>query len=459
MPILYFLLLFILTSYDLCELSYNYINSVYPLFLFNQNKTFSKLISTNNKTFSSCTKQKELNQTEFYQWFAGFTDGEGNFDIQVRKDSNIITIQFRITLHIDDVDVLYFIRDRLGAGTVKISKTRNEVVFKVTGVKTLQEFIINPLSIFKLNGNKYLDYLVFKEVLEIMSTKAHLTKDGLAKISKLLETHNTKRIDFNYPKDHSITITPYYLLGLIEAEGSFSYGTNNQLTFVLVLTESQQHLIKAIKLFIDNLSVDTKNPLPIKIERALIVYRKVSLIRPTGKEKPSYAVQVSDFYFLINFLIPFLNNLTWVSKKQKDFYDWVLISQLMSKGLHLTSSARAYILAIKSRMNNGRLSTNKNNPKYLNLPLPNFEPFSLKNLYELTTDGLLKEVSTSRIITNVKYYKLTEVTNVNNIYYLTPAELVKFIGYSKFTVYKAISVNKNLKQKGTGVLYSVEKIY
>ena len=110
-------------------------------------------------------------------------------------------------------------------------------------------------------------------------------------------------------------------------------------------------------------------------------------------------------------------------------------------------------------MNNGRLSTNKNNPKYLNLPLPNFDPFSLKNLYELTSDGLLKEVSTSRIITNVKYYKLTEVTNVNNIYYLTPAELVKFIGYSKFTVYKAIIENKNLKQKGTGVLYSVEKIY
>lgn len=456
MPILCLLLLFILTSYDLCELSYNYINSVYPLFLFNQNNTFSKLISTNNKSFSSCTKQTELTQTEFYQWFAGFTDGEGNFDIHVRKDSNSISIQFRITIHVDDVAVLYFIRDRLGGGTVQISNTRNEVVFKVTGVANLQEFIIKPLSIFKLNGTKYLDFLVFKEVLEIMSTKAHLTTDGQAKISKLLETYNTKRIEFNIPKDHSITITPYYLLGLIEAEGSFSYGTNNQLSFVLVLTESQQHLIKAIKLFIDNLSVDTKNPLPLKIDRALIVYRKAPGI---GKGKPSFAVQVSDFYFLINFLIPFLKNLTWVSKKQKDFHDWVLISQLMAKGLHLTGEGLSYILAIKSRMNNGRLSTNQNNPKYLNLPLPNFDPFSLKNLYELTTDGLLKEVSSSRIITNVKYYKLTEVTNINNIFYITPAELVKFIGYSKFTVYRSLSENNYLKQKGTGLLYSVTKLY
>ena len=110
-------------------------------------------------------------------------------------------------------------------------------------------------------------------------------------------------------------------------------------------------------------------------------------------------------------------------------------------------------------MNNGRLSTNQNNPKYLNLPLPNFDPFSLKNLYELTTDGLLKEVSSSRIITNVKYYKLTEVTNINNIFYITPAELVKFIGYSKFTVYRSLSENNYLKQKGTGLLYSVTKLY
>ena len=120
MPILCLLLLFILTSYDLCELSYNYINSVYPLFLFNQNKTFSKLISTNNKTFSSCTKQKELNQTEFYQWFAGFTDGEGNFDIKKSQQSSSklgyrLQLRFRVSQHERDKLLMESLVNYLGS--------------------------------------------------------------------------------------------------------------------------------------------------------------------------------------------------------------------------------------------------------------------------------------------------------------------------------------------------------
>ena len=51
------------------------------------------------------------------------------------------------------------------------------------------------------------------------------------------------------------------------------------------------------------------------------------------------------------------------------------------------------------------------------------------------------------------------VDSVKNIFYLTPAELVKFIGYSKFTVYRSLSENNYLKQKGTGLLYSVTKLY
>ena len=118
MPILYLLLLFILTSYDLCELSYNYINSVYPLFLFNQNKTFSKLIGTNNKTFSSCTKQKELSQTEFYQWFAGFIDGEATFS------TNKYIPRFKLENNIKELELYNKIREFLNTGKVLYTSSR-----------------------------------------------------------------------------------------------------------------------------------------------------------------------------------------------------------------------------------------------------------------------------------------------------------------------------------------------
>lgn len=186
------------------------------------------------------------------------------------------------------------------------------------------------------------------------------------------------------------------------------------------------------------------------------------LTKPSGRKpstkllaKPSYCLLISDLYFIHNYFIPFLNNLTWLSKKQQDFKDWVLISKLVVKGLHLTKEGLAYILQIKSRMNNGRLSTNKDNPNYSNLPLPEINSINLKPLYELTSEGTIKEISTSKLITNVKYYKLTEVNNTANSIYLTPAELITFLGYTKSTVYLAIKQNKILMSKNTGLYYSL----
>lgn len=120
------------------------------------------------------------------------------------------------------------------------------------------------------------------------------------------------------PLDHTITITPYYLLGLIEGEGSFMFAKNNQLHFVLVLTQTQRPLIEAIKKFIDQLSVDIINPLPITIDRCSVNDR---LVLGPGKAKPAIALQISNLYFIHSYFIPFLDNLNFNSKKGKDYED------------------------------------------------------------------------------------------------------------------------------------------
>jgi LAGLIDADG endonuclease len=68
---------------------------------------------------------KELTDEEFRQWFVGFSDGESNFHIYKRTDKRSgFNFMFRIELHVDDIQVLYFIRERLGCGIVKIPKNR-----------------------------------------------------------------------------------------------------------------------------------------------------------------------------------------------------------------------------------------------------------------------------------------------------------------------------------------------
>ena len=56
---------------------------------------------------------------EFLQWFVGFSDAESSFIINTKNEREV-HFTFQITLHIDDVAVLYTIRGKLGIGVVSI---------------------------------------------------------------------------------------------------------------------------------------------------------------------------------------------------------------------------------------------------------------------------------------------------------------------------------------------------
>lgn len=58
-----------------------------------------------------------MNREQFSRWLMGFIDAEGN--LQVYLDRGYLRVMFRIRLHIDDIQILYNIRDFLGVGRVK----------------------------------------------------------------------------------------------------------------------------------------------------------------------------------------------------------------------------------------------------------------------------------------------------------------------------------------------------
>lgn len=63
-----------------------------------------------------------MNTKQFSLWFSGFADGESNF--QVFIDRQYLRVIFRIRLHIDDIAILYKIKDFLGVGNVTSSGSR-----------------------------------------------------------------------------------------------------------------------------------------------------------------------------------------------------------------------------------------------------------------------------------------------------------------------------------------------
>lgn len=103
-----------------------------------------------------------MNDDEFNEWFVGFTDAEGCFRIGI--NNKVVRFNFIICLHVDDIEVLEFIKSRLNCGT--ISKTGKGLVsFYISKQEDLLNILIPLFDNFPLNGVKYLDYLTFKEAI------------------------------------------------------------------------------------------------------------------------------------------------------------------------------------------------------------------------------------------------------------------------------------------------------
>lgn len=98
--------------------------SIYPL--------FSRLASKEVK------QPLPLNREEFSRWLSGFIDAEGNF--QVFVDRNYLRVLFRISLHIDDVQILHTIHSFLGVDTVAVYK--DYCVYKISSVTDIVKVLI-----------------------------------------------------------------------------------------------------------------------------------------------------------------------------------------------------------------------------------------------------------------------------------------------------------------------------
>ena len=85
-----------------------------------------------------------------------------------------------------------------------------------------------------------------------------MTESLVEEISKIKSEMNNNRTDFTYPADHKIQITGSWLLGFVEAEGSFHlYRDTLTPAFTIAMSISQLPVVVKIKEFlVENLGFD-----------------------------------------------------------------------------------------------------------------------------------------------------------------------------------------------------------
>jgi hypothetical protein len=131
------------------------------------------------------------------QWLAGFTSGEGSFNVKVRNpDGNskaFIELIFQINQHARDEQLIAYIAEYLGCGKV-YKHSVNAVVYRVSKRSDLTEIIIPFFIKYPILGIKALNFKDFWSVSELIKSKAYYNKEGLDQIIHIKANMNTGRV-------------------------------------------------------------------------------------------------------------------------------------------------------------------------------------------------------------------------------------------------------------------------
>ena len=136
-------------------------------------------------------QQERLSQLGNY--IAGFVDGEGSFNVSLRKKSDYklgwqIVLSFNVSQK--DPTVLYIMKDLFKCGIIKKRKRDNLFSYDVTKPS---DIITNILPFFDkfsfLSESKKRNYLLFKEIVNIASLRP-LSYSNFLKIVDLRESLN-----------------------------------------------------------------------------------------------------------------------------------------------------------------------------------------------------------------------------------------------------------------------------
>lgn len=124
-------------------------------------------------------------------YVSGFTEGDGCFTVNISSTTKQISAYYVIELHKREVPLLSSIQKFFGGvGSINIALSRNTARFSISKKSDLISKVLPHFDAHKLEGNKLKNYLIFREIVLLLGSKAHLTQKGFDKIKLLKEGLN-----------------------------------------------------------------------------------------------------------------------------------------------------------------------------------------------------------------------------------------------------------------------------
>ena len=126
-------------------------------------------------------------------YLAGFTDGEGCFNISFRPRLDYpIPWKVSVSFNVSQKDrvILALFKRYLGCGTLR-GRPDGVWYYEVTNLNAVLENVIPFFERFPfLSGKKKRDFAKFKQIVALMQNGAHLTTNGIRQILEIREDMN-----------------------------------------------------------------------------------------------------------------------------------------------------------------------------------------------------------------------------------------------------------------------------
>ena len=217
-------------------------------------------------------------------------------------------------------------------------------------IKDLQIIILH-FENYPLITQKRADYLLFKQVFDLIKNKDHLTQKGLDKIialkavqnnglSKNLQKEFSNIVPADIPKIINKKIfNPNWLAGFVNGDGSFGIKIQNSIT-----TNSGYIISLQFRIYQH-----------VKDELLFQSFEKYLNCGKVYKHSTKFiSFSVFKFSEIVDKIIPFFQKYPLQGIKSKDFTDFCSAADLIKNKSHLTDEGLNKIRVLKEGINTGR---------------------------------------------------------------------------------------------------------
>lgn len=271
---------------------------------------------------------------KFNKHLVGFLDGDGTIRSgkRVGKNANRFRFAPNITLELifNDLNYLNLIKKELLLENKKIYVKNEKKVTLIFGNKKELELIMNIIDNNQsfLSQRRSRDYLLFKKLINYINNTELITHDltwlnkGL-EILKDFNTYNNLSSNENILNDIKKKLSIDYIIGFIEAEGSFVLHYNTKKNYIFNSFEITQNKANNLILWaILEYIKEYNDPLIIK-ENVEIKTKGIVEDNSVSRKQTLSRLTLTNNDVLFNKIIPLMLSSDFYSKKQINLIYWI----------------------------------------------------------------------------------------------------------------------------------------